>query len=105
MKFRQPMPGHDYYASIQGDERGDRIAVDIITSRGGNRALDISPHMTARRIVVYDIEAGRELASVPEKIPRRNVFGFDLSPDGRRLAILGDDKVTVVDIDEPPAAE
>jgi hypothetical protein len=85
---------------IRSSERGDRIAVDILTTRGGNRTLDISSHVTARRIAVFDIEAGKELASVPVNPAHRYRFEFDLSQDGRRIAILEDDAVKVVDLEE-----
>jgi len=74
--------------------------VDILTTRGGNRALDISSHVTARRVAVYDIEAGKQQSSTPVSAKHKYRFQFDLSPDGRRLAILEDDVVKVVDLKE-----
>jgi hypothetical protein len=104
VKFRQHMPKHEhwdnFWVPIRSSERGDRIAVDILTTRGGNRTLDISSHVTARRIAVFDIEAGKELASVPVNPAHRYRFEFDLSQDGRRIAILEDDAVKVVDLEE-----
>jgi hypothetical protein len=109
VKFRQAMVKHDhwdaFFVPIRSSERGDRIAVDILTTRGGNRTLDISSHVTARRIAVYDIEAGKELASVPVSAKHKYRFEFDLSPDGRRLAILEDDTVKVVDLEEARTGE
>ncbi len=103
VKFRQPMAKHEswdnFWAPIRSSERGDRIAVDMLTTRGGNRTLDISSHVTSRRIAVYDIEAGKELASIPVNPKHRYRFEFDLSPDGHRLAILEDDTVKVVDLE------
>jgi len=61
--------------------------------------LDISAHATARRIAVYDIEAGKEEASIPASVKHRYRLEFDLSPDGHRLAILEDDIVRVIDVD------
>jgi hypothetical protein len=84
---------------IRASERGDRIAAHIRTLRGGNKTLDIGSLMTARRIAVYDIEAGKEVASIPASPKYHYRFAFDLSPDGRRLAILEDDVVRVVDLD------
>jgi hypothetical protein len=86
---------------IRSSKRGDRIAVEVLTLRGGNRALDISNHITARRIAVYDTEAGTELASVPVGPKLHYPVEFDLSPDGKRLAILEDDTVNVVDLEQP----
>ncbi len=96
---------HEYARSIwaptRSSEQGSRIAVDIVTLRGGNRALDISSHPTARRIAVYDIELQREVASIPVtlKYHRPFEYGFDLSPDGRRLAILENSTLKVIDLD------
>jgi hypothetical protein len=104
VKFRQPMAKHEGWRSawqpIPADEGGDRIALDLITMRGGNETLDISGHITARRVVVYDIETGKELASVPvTPLHRYPAFEFNLSPDGHRLAILDDDVVRIADIE------
>ncbi len=103
--FRQSMAKHEswdnFWVPIRSSERGDRIAVDILTTRGGNRTLDISSHVTARRIAVYDIDAGKEVASIPVKATHRYSYEFDLSPDGKRLAILEDDKVSVVHLALP----
>jgi hypothetical protein len=109
VKFRQHMAKHEHWDNlwvpIGSSERGDRIAVDILTTRGGNRTLDISSHVTARRIAVYDIEAGKEVASTPVNPKHRYRFEFDLSPDGHRLAILEDDKVKVVDLEQARPAD
>ncbi len=79
--------------------------MDVPTLRGGNRTLDISGHVTARRVAVYDIKARKELASVPVNPTHRYRFEFDLSPDGHRLAILEDDAVKVVDLDQARSTE
>jgi hypothetical protein len=103
VKFRPNMAKHEsadsLWEPIRASERGDRMAVHIRTLRGGNRTLDIGSHMTARRVAVYDIEAGKEVASIPASLKYHYRFAFDLSPDGRRLAILEDDIVRVVDLD------
>jgi len=101
-KFEPDMVKHEsassFWVPIRSSERGDRIAVDIETRQGGNRTLDISSHVTARRIAVYDIEAGKELGSVPVNPEHHYRFEFDLGPDGHRLAILEDEMVRVVDL-------
>ena len=104
VKFRAAMAKHEsagsLWAPIRSSERGDRIAVDMFTIRGGNQMLDISGHVTARRVAVYDIEAGKEVASTPVNRKHDSGYEFDLSPDGRRLAILEDDIVKVIDLEE-----
>jgi hypothetical protein len=102
VRFRPDMAKHEsadsLWEPIRASERGDRIAVHVRTLRGGNRTLDIGSHVTARRIAVYDVEAGKEVASIPASVKYHYRFAFDLSPDGRRLAILEDDVVRVVDL-------
>lgn len=105
VKFRPTMEEHESAGTIstpiRSNEHGNIIAVDLLTIRGRNRAMDSSGHVTARRIAVYDIEAGKQLASIPVNSNPRYRFQFDLSPDGRWVALLEDDKVTVVDVDGP----
>jgi len=103
--FQSANGKHEYAGSLwnptRSNERGSRIAVDIVTLRGGNRALDLSGHPTARRIAVYDIELQKELASIPvsSKYYDPFEFGFDLSPNGGRLAILENGTLKVIDLD------
>jgi len=107
VKFRLAMIKHEsvdtLWVPIRSSQRGDRIAVDVPTLRGGSRALDISDHVTSRRIAVYDIESGKEMASIQVKPKCRYRYEFDLSPDGKRLAILEDDTVKVVDLGQGPS--
>lgn len=106
MKFRPTMQQHELASRepIKSSEQGNVIAVDILTVKGRNSALDMAGHVTARRIVVYDIEAGKQLASIPAS-PKPRHFEFDLSPDGHRLAILEDEELRVVDIEGPGNAK
>lgn len=103
VRFRSTLAKHEsadsFWEPIRASDGGNRIAAHILTLRGGNRRLDISSHITARRIAVYDIEAGKEIVSIPASVKYHYRFAFDLSPDGRRLAIWEDDAVRVVDLD------
>jgi len=101
--FRPTLAKHETvptFPPIQSSERGDRIAADVVTVRGGNQRLDIGWHITSRRIAVYDISARNEVASVPAELKYRYHFEFDLSPDGHRLVILEDDSLRIVDLDQ-----
>jgi hypothetical protein len=104
VKFRPIMLKHESAGSlwtpIRGSERGERIAVDMLTVRGRNQKLDIGGHVTARRIAVYDTGAGKEIASISVNPKHSYDFEFDLSPDGRYLAILEDDQLKVVTLEE-----
>ncbi len=91
VKFRPELADHEWaisYPAMRSSERGNRIAVDVVTMRGGIRALDVGNHPTARRIAVYDVEAGKESASIAARVKYAHGFEFDLGPDGCRLAIL-----------------
>jgi hypothetical protein len=109
VKFRAALLKHESAGTdrprTQSSERGDRIAVDVLTIRGRNQTLDIAGHVTSRRIAVYDVAAGKEIASIRTGVRYRYRFAFDLSPDGRRLAILEDDVVRIVDLDEPTKSD
>lgn len=97
--FQPEMAKHEFWGRLRSSEQGNRIAVSIFTRRGGNRKLDISAHVTAGRVAVYDIEARKQLASIPVSPKHRYAFEFELSPDGHRLALLEDDTIRVVDLD------
>jgi hypothetical protein len=103
VKFRPTILKHESVGTlmtpVRSNEDGSRIAVDILTLRGGSRALDMASHVTARRIAVYDVDERKELASIPVNPRHRYGLAFDLSPDGHRLVILEDEKLTVIDID------
>jgi hypothetical protein len=105
IRFRHELPEHDlprhHGASwVTADERGDRFAFIVDTWRGGSRLFDTSGKLVASRILVYT-DAGQELASVPVNTTIADrTFGFSMSPDGQRLAILEDDAVKVVDLEE-----
>jgi hypothetical protein len=103
LKFQPVMAKHEtwsnFFVPIRSSGTGNRIAVDIITIRGINRFLDLSGHITARRIAVYDLDNGKQLASISVNKKPHFRYEFDFSPDGHRLAILEDDSVKVVDLE------
>jgi len=106
VKFRYMAADREsFWGPIRSSERGDRIAVDVPTIRGRNETLDVSGHVTARRIAVYDIEAGKEIGSIPVSPKHRYRYEFDLSPDGESLAVLEDDIVKVVDLKPAPPVD
>jgi hypothetical protein len=93
-----------FWEPISSSEGGNRIAVDVVTIRGDNRALDISGHVTARRIAVYDIETARQVATLQVNPKHHYRFAFDLSPDGQRLAVWEDDTIRLIDLQVRGAA-
>lgn len=102
VKFRATMRKHESLGTtsppIRSSAEGKQIAVDLITVKGANGPLDLSGHVTARRIAIYDINTGKELASVPVSSKLAYHFEFDLAPNGHRIAILEDNKVRVIDL-------
>jgi hypothetical protein len=106
LKFRPTLQEHEsagtIWTPVRSNKLGTIIAVDLLTIRGGNRALDMSGHVTARRIAVYDIEARIQRTSI-QVSPKHNYgFQFDLSPDGRYLAILEDNILKLINLEEIP---
>jgi hypothetical protein len=98
VKFRSMLQEHESVRSIHSSSQGNIIAVDLLTIRGGNEALDIAGHVTARRIAVYDIDAGIERASIPVSPKPHYSLQFDISPDGQHLAIFVDNILKLIDL-------
>ena len=107
-KFRLRLPKSDAPPAnidyVKGDSSGGRFAIVIDTQHGGSSALDISGHLTARKVAVYNSQSGAELAtvSVYPPVPHYGValaivpgFTFDISPDGRTLAVLSEGVLTI----------
>jgi hypothetical protein len=93
------MPKHDFVTeNVTIDETGDRFAFIVDTWRGGSSFLDISSKKVSRRMVVYTA-TGQQLATIPLNPVEHHDFDSSMSPDGHRLAILGEDAVTVVNLE------
>jgi hypothetical protein len=81
------------------DESGSRVLLRADTERGGSLFLDITPRLTAQRIVVYDMTRCRQVASVPLPPPYfYTVLHLAMSPDGHRVAALVKDTLTIADV-------
>lgn len=112
VKFRLQLPKHEAPALairyVKGDASGDRFAIIVDTFRGGNRTLDIGGHLSARRVVIYSSESGTQVFSlgVYPPVPSYGValgiipgFTFDISPDGRVLAVLSEGVLQIARLD------
>ncbi len=99
VRFRTHLEKHETCDSFrnfpQASERGDFVAADIVTIRGENWTLDIGGQVVARRIAVYEVNAGKEVGSFPANPKFIYRSAFALSPDGRTVAVLEDGKLTV----------
>jgi hypothetical protein len=85
-------------SGIEGiSENGGRVALTAATWRGGHPALDIGDHMTAERVIVYDIVKGEQLATIPIH-PLNFALHPAISPDGHRVAALANDTLTIGDV-------
>ncbi|MGH9781190.1 MAG: hypothetical protein ACRD33_05165 [Candidatus Acidiferrales bacterium] len=76
---------------------GERLALTATTWKGGLAALDISSHMTAERVIVYDLARSKELASIPIQ-PMWAILHPAISPDGHRVAALVRATLTIADL-------
>jgi hypothetical protein len=94
--FRLQLPRNEAFELATSDERGDRFAASITTLRGGSRVLDISGNLVARRVVVFDSQTGQQLIAVAADT--HNPIYLALSPDGRQLAILVRDLLSLAAI-------
>lgn len=90
---------HEGAGTIRTDEDGDRFAVEISEYGGGNKAFDISGHRIARRIVVFNTDNGKQLATFSIAPIQKYFFDFTLDANGHRLAILIDNIVEVFNLE------
>jgi hypothetical protein len=57
--------------------------------KGGLSVLDIGKHLSLKRLAIYDInEEAQVIYSGDMKVSTKNIVGFALSPDGKRLAVV-----------------
>jgi hypothetical protein len=94
------VPGHDKESmSANGgavvSEDGRRAAVLLNITSGGARWLDISNHVAARRVDVYDTATWTRIAQISLSAKGEAELAF--SPDGKTLAIQADDVVQFYD--------
>ncbi len=72
------------------DEKGDRFSILVQTYVGNSDFLDMNGRLKSERIVVYNSTSGKRLAEIPVEHLPSIIFNFQLSPDGKLLAILSD---------------
>lgn len=94
------VPGHDKEAMSTStgaaiSEDGRRAAVVIAITSGGVRWLDISDHVAARRVDIYDTTTWDRIAQI--KLSSQGQAALAFSPDGKTLAIQTNDLVQFYD--------
>lgn len=86
---------------IRGDwavnKTGSRIAVLADTLHGGSRRFDITPRLTAQRVIFFDMVTCEALASTPI-YPYSYFIRMAMSPSGDRIATFVNDTVTIADL-------
>ncbi len=99
-----PRQGFQMLGSIDGRtpskkavaQDGRFVAVSVDTIEVKHHLLtEYSSRLSARRIAVYDLALRKLVLTVNIDPLPRNDYGFALSPDGDKLAILSDRKVSV----------
>jgi DNA-binding beta-propeller fold protein YncE len=94
------IPGHDKESmsansGVAVSEDGRRAAVLLDITSGGARWLDISNHVAARRVDIYDTATWTRIAQI--KLSSKGEAELALSPDGKTLAIQTNDLVQFYD--------
>lgn len=95
------LPGHgrkemmDRSGNTAVSEDGRRVAVVIDTMAGGVQWLDISDHLVARRVDIYDTKTWSRIARIKLSVPGEAALAF--TPGGKTLAVQIDDLVQLYD--------
>ncbi len=94
------VPGHDKESmsansGVAVSEDGRRAAVLLDITSGGARWLDVSSHVAARRVDIYDTATWTRIAQI--KLSSKGEAELAFSPDGKTLAIQINDLVQFYD--------
>jgi hypothetical protein len=94
--FKQDFPenGEIMAGPVRGSAGGQRFALAFDKGKGGIAALDIAPHYSLRRIIVFDIPSRQWIYKLDGKRQQiTKISGLALSPDGSQLGIIDQDGV------------
>jgi hypothetical protein len=95
--FSQQLPQEQIFRWRAVSPGGQRFAVAVERGRGGSRALDIAPHYSIDRVMVYDVPSRRWLFTLHGKEQGiTSISGVALSPDGSLLALINQDGILQV---------
>jgi hypothetical protein len=76
---------------------GHRLALALDRGKGGSAALDIAPHYSLSRVIVYDLSARRWIYALDgKKQGLKSISGLALSPSGSQLALINQDGILQV---------
>ena len=83
------------HAGVTISEDGRRVAFEVEHWSGGLQSLDISSHVSSRRVDVYDSKTWECVAQVEEQA--QAAVDLALSPDGKILAVESADTIQLFD--------
>jgi len=89
--FKEDFPdnGEIMVDPVRHSAGGQRFALAFIKGKGGIAALDIAPHYSLKRIIVFDIPSLQWVYRLDGKRQRiKNISGLALSPDGSQLGLI-----------------
>ncbi|MBZ5542822.1 MAG: hypothetical protein LAO07_03975 [Acidobacteriia bacterium] len=73
---------------------GQRFALAFIKGKGGIAALDIAPHYSLKRIIVFDVASRQWIYKLDGKRQRiKEISGLALAPDGTQLGLIDQDGI------------
>jgi hypothetical protein len=94
-KGEHPVPG-----KLAVTQDGRFVAISLQRIKGG--FLDTERHTAAMHVTVYDLSLKKRALTVDIAPLPKNDYDFALSPDGSKLAILNDRKVSVCSVPVQP---
>ena len=88
-------------------QEGEFVAVSLNSKEVKKHLLtEVNVRLTAMRVVVYDLALKKRAFAVDVDPLPKNDYDFALSPDGSKLAILNDRKVSVYSVPvQPPGTD
>jgi WD40 repeat protein len=92
--FEQELSDREQYRWLASSSDGSKFAVAIERGKGGSVTLDIAPHYTLDRIMVYDVPARQWIYTIDGKMQGiEGISGLAVSPDGSLLALISRDGI------------
>jgi hypothetical protein len=95
--FRQELAEKELVKYVEASAGGQRFAIAVYKGKGGSWALDIGPHYSLDRIMVYDIPSRRWIHTLTgKKQGIKSISGLAVSPDGSLLGAINQDGILEV---------
>lgn len=94
--FKEDFPdnGEIMVDPVRHSAGGQRFALAFIKGKGGIAALDIAPHYSLKRIIVFDIPSLQWVYRLDGKRQGiKSISGLALSPDGSQFGLIDQDGI------------